>query len=63
MAQVCYLRLYLASESVSCRLVQRNCWDGNEFKLEEAGPSFSSFNAMSVHGSTGAFRVRGKRTN
>ena len=61
MVQFCYLRLYLAIESVSSRLVQRIV--GMEFKLQEAGPTFSSFNAMSVHASTGAFRVRGKRTN
>ena len=40
--QFCYLRLYLGTETIFCRLLQRMA----RIDMEEVGPEFSSFNAM-----------------
>lgn len=45
MVQFCYLRLYLGIETVSCRSFATDGRDGHELKLENDGPTFSSFNA------------------
>ena len=45
MVQFCYLRLYLGIETVSCRSFATDGRDKHELKLENDGPTFSSFNA------------------